>query len=160
MFSETSLIFGNRHEYEIQECRQQLKQALAEEKEIADEIERAKRVLQLERGAAARREKELEEMRAAHAREVNKLARSRAALDHLPRAATALRPHREENRLTRKLSDQVAALTDACRRAEQARRESVSRLAPVQSKESDMTEELARMKEKDWSPLASPLPLP
>ena len=60
----------DRHEFEIQECRQQLKQALAEEKEIADEIERAKRVLQLERGAAARREKELEEMRAAHAREV------------------------------------------------------------------------------------------
>ncbi len=63
-------IFPSRHEVEIQECRQQLKQALAEEKEIADEIERAKRVLQLERGASARRERELEEMRAAHAREV------------------------------------------------------------------------------------------
>ena len=46
---------NSRHEVEIQECRQQLKQALAEEKEIADEIERAKRVLQLERGASARR---------------------------------------------------------------------------------------------------------
>ena len=44
---------------------------------------------------------------------------------------------------------QIAALSDACRRAEQARRDSVSRLAPVQSKEQDMTEELARMKEKD-----------
>jgi hypothetical protein len=64
------LIDLHRHEYEIQECRQQLKQALAEEKEIADEIERSKRVLQLERGAAARREKEIDEMRAAHAREV------------------------------------------------------------------------------------------
>jgi hypothetical protein len=73
---------------------------------------RVKRVLQLERGASARREKEMEEIRAAHQRE-------------------------------------TAALTEACRRAEQVRRDAVGRLMPVQSREADMTEELARMKEKD-----------
>ena len=75
-------------------------------------VYRVKRVLQLERGASARRDKEMEEIRAAHQRE-------------------------------------TAALTEACRRAEQVRRDAVGRLMPVQSREGDMTEELARMKEKD-----------
>mmetsp|Transcript_12347 Transcript_12347/g.19468 ORF Transcript_12347/g.19468 Transcript_12347/m.19468 type:complete len:306 (+) Transcript_12347:109-1026(+) len=101
-----------RYESELSELRQQLKQSLGEEKEVAEEVERVKRVLQLERGASARREKEMEDIRGSHMRE-------------------------------------VAALTEACRRAEQVRREANSRLAPVQSREQDMSEELARMKEKD-----------
>jgi hypothetical protein len=44
---------------------------------------------------------------------------------------------------------ETAALTEACRRAEQVKRDAVGRLMPVQSREADMTEELARMKEKD-----------
>lgn len=59
-----------RYEAEMQDLRHQLKQALGEEKEVAEEVERVKRVLQLERGAAARREKELDDMRQAHVREV------------------------------------------------------------------------------------------
>eukprot|EP00288_Rhodomonas_lens_P008933 CAMPEP_0177741890 /NCGR_PEP_ID=MMETSP0484_2-20121128/28352_1 /TAXON_ID=354590 /ORGANISM="Rhodomonas lens, Strain RHODO" /LENGTH=381 /DNA_ID=CAMNT_0019256153 /DNA_START=145 /DNA_END=1288 /DNA_ORIENTATION=- len=103
---------SRRYEAEMQDLRQQLKQTLGEEKEIAEEIERVKRVLQLERGASARREKELEDLRASHVRE-------------------------------------TTALTEACRRAETVRREAIGRLAPVQSREQDMSEELARMKEKD-----------
>lgn len=41
----------------MQDLRYQLKQTLGEEKEVAEEVERVKRVLQLERGASARREK-------------------------------------------------------------------------------------------------------
>ena len=48
---------AKRHEAEMQDLRYQLKQTLNEEKEIAEEVERVKRVLQLERGASARREK-------------------------------------------------------------------------------------------------------
>mmetsp|Transcript_68062 Transcript_68062/g.168163 ORF Transcript_68062/g.168163 Transcript_68062/m.168163 type:complete len:385 (+) Transcript_68062:174-1328(+) len=103
---------SRRYESELVDLRQQLKQALAEEKEIAEEVERVKRVLQLERGASARREKEMEEIRTAHQRE-------------------------------------VTALQEACRRAEQVKRDAVGRLMPVQSRETDMTEELSRMKEKD-----------
>ena len=103
---------ARRYEAEMQDLRYQLKQTLNEEKEIAEEVERVKRVLQLERGASARREKEMEEIRSNHMRE-------------------------------------VASLTEACRRAESARREALSRLEPVRSREEDMTEELARMKEKD-----------
>jgi len=103
---------SRRYEAEMQDLRFQLKQALGEEKEVAEEVERVKRVLQLERGAAARREKELEDMRQAHVRE-------------------------------------VAALTEAGRRAEQVRREAISRLAPVQASEEDMSEDLGRIKEKD-----------
>lgn len=54
---------------------------------------RVKRVLQLERGASARREKEMEEIRNAHTRE-------------------------------------VTALQEACRRAEQVRRDAVGRCRP------------------------------
>jgi len=103
---------SRRYEGELMDLRQQLKQALAEEKEIAEEVERVKRVLQLERGASARREKEIEDIRNSHQRETQ-------------------------------------ALTEACRRAEQVRRDAVGRLMPVQTREGDMTEELARMKEKD-----------
>mmetsp|Transcript_4140 Transcript_4140/g.9819 ORF Transcript_4140/g.9819 Transcript_4140/m.9819 type:complete len:385 (-) Transcript_4140:223-1377(-) len=103
---------SRRYEGELMDLRQQLKQALAEEKEIAEEVERVKRVLQLERGASARRDKEIEDIRNAHQRETQ-------------------------------------ALTEACRRAEQVKRDAVGRLMPVQTREGDMTEELARMKEKD-----------
>ena len=46
-----------RYEAEMQDLRYQLKTTLGEEKEVAEEVERVKRVLQLERGASARREK-------------------------------------------------------------------------------------------------------
>ena len=48
---------ARRYEAEMQDLRYQLKQTLGEEKEVAEEVERVKRVLQLERGASARREK-------------------------------------------------------------------------------------------------------
>jgi len=48
---------SRRYEAEMQDLRYQLKQTLGEEKEVAEEVERVKRVLQLERGASARREK-------------------------------------------------------------------------------------------------------
>lgn len=79
---------ARRYEAEMQDLRYQLKQTLGEEKEVAEEVERVKRVLQLERGASARREKEMEEIRSNHMRE-------------------------------------VASLTEACRRAESARRLSI-----------------------------------
>ena len=102
----------HRYEIEMQDLRHQLKQTLSEEKEISEEVERVRRVLQLERGASARREKELEEIRSSHARE-------------------------------------VASLSESLRRAEQSRREASGRLAPVKSREQELSEELARMKEKD-----------
>jgi hypothetical protein len=46
-----------RYEAEMQDLRYQLKTTLGEEKEVAEEVERVKRVLQLERGASARRKK-------------------------------------------------------------------------------------------------------
>jgi hypothetical protein len=46
-----------RYEAEMQDLRYKLKETLREEKEVAEEVERVKRVLQLERGASARREK-------------------------------------------------------------------------------------------------------
>ncbi|EKX37354.1 hypothetical protein GUITHDRAFT_165492 [Guillardia theta CCMP2712] len=103
---------ARKYEIEMQDLRHQLKQTLSEEKEISEEVERVRRVLQLERGASARREKELEEIRSSHARE-------------------------------------VASLSESLRRAEQSRREASGRLAPVKSREQELSEELARMKEKD-----------
>jgi len=77
---------SRKYEGDLVDLRQQLKQALAEEKEIAEEVERVKRVLQLERGASARREKEMEDLRSSHQREVAALTEACRRAEQVPYA--------------------------------------------------------------------------
>ena len=129
-----------RYEAEMQDLRYQLKTTLGEEKEVAEEVERVKRVLQLERGASARREKVRVPLHANPLRPT--VFGARHALCAAPfqlssRSVSRVRQEMEEIRSNH--MREVASLTEACRRAETARREAMGRLEPVRSRADDMT---------------------
>ena len=122
-----------RYEAEMQDLRYQLKTTLGEEKEVAEEVERVKRVLQLERGASARREKVPVPLRAPAAAGVWGAHAAPCTHAHDPYLVQEM----DEIRATH--MREVASLTEACRRAETARREAMGRLEPVKSRADDMT---------------------
>jgi len=62
---------------------------------------------------------------------------------------TSQRRERELETLQQTNAEEVMKLNDQLRKAEQARREAEIKLHPLQQRESDLTEELARQKEKE-----------
>jgi hypothetical protein len=137
---------ARRYEAEMQDLRYQLKQTLGEEKEVAEEVERVKRVLQLERGASARREKVLLCRVDVSLRLPFSSFVQLGVLTNCPAVVKksfadckriALMQEMEEIRANH--MREVASLTEACRRAESARRGAQGRLDPVRSRAEDMT---------------------
>jgi len=101
-----------KNEEELNELKLQLKQALAEEQQVAEEVDRIKRLLIAERQERERREKDQEQLEATFEEDRNQLS-------------------------------------EALRKVETVKKDIEGKLAPVQQREAEFTEELARQTEKD-----------
>jgi len=137
---------ARRYEAEMQDLRYQLKQTLGEEKEVAEEVERVKRVLQLERGASARREKVLlcrvdVSLRLPFSSfvQLGVLTNCPAIVEKSFADCKRIALMQEMEEIRANHMREVASLTEACRRAESARRGAQGRLDPVRSRAEDMT---------------------
>lgn len=101
-----------RHEEELVELKLQLKQALAEEQQVAEEVDRIKRLLAVERVEKERRDKDLDMLEGSFEEDKNQLL-------------------------------------EALRKVELVKRDIEQKLQPVQAREQELTEELARQTDKD-----------
>ncbi|EKX35503.1 hypothetical protein GUITHDRAFT_146427 [Guillardia theta CCMP2712] len=101
-----------RNEDELTELKLQLKQALAEEQQVAEEVDRIKRLLISERQDKEMRDKDV------------------AVLEQT-------------------FDEDKQQLTEALRKVETVKRDVEARLAPVQAREQELSEELSRQIEKD-----------